>query len=184
MESIPDLSKIITLKFTTSSSMPGIYPSTALTRRLLDKMPKMNLLHLSYDYLLCLLKSPLIVKILTKKIESLVIEFDTEPPTLPDMIRTLKIFSANLHFLYFHIRSDFSATKFYFVLPPLFGGICKKLYRFRLRLFTRSGQQPQIFDEQFKSRLKSCLTAQVEKSKAKSGVMEYRIKDNEFSFSF
>ncbi len=45
-------------------------------------------------------------------------------------------------------------------------------------------QQQPGFDEQFKSRLSKCLTAQVEKSKAKSNTMEYHIKDNEILVSF
>jgi hypothetical protein len=147
-------------------------------------MPKVSELELPYNYLLRLLKSPLIVKILSKKIESLTIIFDTDPPMLPDMIRILNIFSINLRLLYFAIHMNSPAKKFYFILPSLFGGICKKLYNFRMRLWTRVLQQPQIFDEQFKLRLKSCLNAQVEKNKAKSGTMEYGIKDNEFSISF
>jgi hypothetical protein len=181
IKSIPDLSKITSLSFSIGSL---IYPSTTLTRRLLDKLPKVNQLELSYNYLLCLLKSPLIVQILTRKIGTLNIIFDSDPPMLPDMIRILNVFSIKLHFLYFNIRSDFTTKKFYFIFPLLFGGICKKLYNFQLRLRTRTSQQPQIFDEQFKSRLKSCLNAQVEKNKSKSGTMEYRIKDNEVSISF
>lgn len=181
IKSIPDLSKINSLTFTTDSSF---YPSTILARRLLDKLPKINRLELTCDYLLCLLKSPLTVKLLSKKIDSLTIEFKTDPPVLPDMIRILKVFSLKLRFLYFYTRMDFPAKKFYFILPLIFGELGKKLYMFRLRLWSRALQQPQVFDEQFKLKLKNCLTAQVEKRKAKSSTMEYRIKDNEFSISF
>ncbi len=181
IKSIPDLSKITSLTFTTDSS---IYPSTILARRLLDKLPKITRLELTYEYLFCLLKSPLIVKLLSKKISGLIIEFKTDPPVLPDMIRILKIFSLNLRFLYFYTRMDFPAKKFYFILPLIFGELGKKLLIFRLRLWSRTLQQPQVFDEQFKLRLTNCLTAQVEKNKAKSNTMEYRIKNNEFSISF
>lgn len=183
LKSIPDFSKITSLSFTTESSNNSIYPSTTLARRLLNKLPKIHRLDLSYSYLLCLLKSPLIVKILSKKIESLTIVFDTHPPKLPDMIRISNIFSMRLCFLYFSVRMDFSAWEFYFILPTLFNEKYKKLSRFQLRLYTKSPQEPQILDEQFKSRLKNCLTAQVKRNKEKFGTMEYRIKDNEFSLS-
>ncbi len=181
IKSIPDLSKITSLNFTTDSS---VYPPTTLARRLLDKMPKVYRLELPYNYLLDLLKSPLIIQLLSKKIKTLYLIFDTDPPLLPDIIRILKIFSKDLNFLYFQIRMDFPAKIFSFILPSLFSGICKKLYGFRLRLRPKLRQQQQIFDEQFKLKLRNCLTAQLEKSKAKSGTMEYRIKDNELLISF
>ena len=83
IKSIPDLSKIISLDFATDSL---VYPWTTLARRLLDKLPKVNRLELPYRCLPCLLKSPLIVNVLTKKIDTLRIVFDTDPPRLPDII--------------------------------------------------------------------------------------------------
>ncbi len=56
IKSFPDLSKITSLSFTTDSSI-------TLARHLLDKIPKISRLELPYNYLLCLLKSPLFVKL-------------------------------------------------------------------------------------------------------------------------
>ena len=181
---IPDLSKITSLDFTINYSISSIYPSSTLARRLLDKLPKLNRLEISYTYLLCLLKSPLIVKLLSKKIDSLSIVFDTDTPMLPDIIRILNIFANKLRSLTFHIRIDFQAKKFFFIFLPIFGGICKKLFSFRLKLRSRPGQSPAIFDEEFKLKVKNCLAAQVQKNQTKSNSMEYRIKNNEILIAF
>jgi hypothetical protein len=183
MKSIPNLSQIVSLNFTNDSSIHSTYPPTILARQLLDKMPKVDRLLISYDYLLCLLRSSLIVMILKQKIKSLTIIFATVPPLLPDMIRILDVFSINLLFLYFNIRSDLPVNKFYHIVPLLFGGICKQLRSFHLRLWKGSQQQPHGFDDQFKLRLKKCLTAQI-KNKARFSMMEYRIQDTKVFISF
>jgi hypothetical protein len=181
MKCIPDLSKITILNFTTDLAIHAANPSATLARRLLNKLPKINILRLPYNYLLCLIKSPLIVRILRKQISSLCIRFYNHLPVPEDMIRIVDIFSTNLHFLYFDIHFDFLVAEVDHILPLLFSEKWKKLYAFDFTLLKR---QQQLFPEVFKQRLEDYLHIETERRKANSHTMEYRITDKEFSISF
>ena len=180
-KSVRDLSQITSLKLGSETSFD---PSMSLTRRLLSQLPKVNRLTISYKYLLYLLKSPLICRISSKKIDSLTIHFDNDLPVLPDIIRVLNVFSMKLRYLYFWIRGNFPSKIFAFILPVIFGKLSEKFSGFELRLWHRIQGRTQTFDDQFKQRLKACLTAQLARKEASSHAMEYRIKDNELLIRF
>jgi hypothetical protein len=181
MKCIPDLSKITILHFTRDLTIHAAKPSATLARRLLNKMPKINTLRLPYNYLLCLIKSPLIVRILTKQIGSLCIQFYNHLPVPEDMIQIVNVFSTNLHFLYFEIHFDLLIADVYPILPLLFSEKWKKLYTFDFQLLKR---QPRLFPEVFKQRLEDYLHAETERRKSNFHTMEYRITDKEFSIAF
>ena len=181
IRSIPDLSSIKTMAFPVDSP---VYPSSTLARLLLYKMPKVNALETSYDCLLHLLRFPLIVRILSKKITNLSIKFPGEVPDLPIITDVLRTFSPNLRWLSVSIRGDLPAMTFDLILLLIFGELCPKLYHFNFFLYYRTSQQPPIFDEQFKKNLKNGICAQVEKNQARLSTLEYHIRDYELSISF
>ena len=181
---VRDLSKINTISFTNDMSIHAANPSTTLTRLLLNKMPKTTTLHLPHDYLLCLMKSPLIVLTLKKQISSLNIQFYNNVPVLEDVIRIMNIFSVNLLFLTFEIHTELSPNDVYRILPFLLSEPCRKLLIFRLRLGRRPLQELQRFSELMKQILRDYLSAESRKRKTKTTIMEYTIKDSEFFISF
>jgi hypothetical protein len=144
-------------------------------------MPKINTLRLPYNYLLSLIKSPLIVRILTKQIGSLSIQFYNHLPVPEDMIQIVNVFSTNLHFLYFEIHFDLLIADVYPILPLLFSEKWKNLYTFDFQLLKR---QSRLFPEVFKQRLEDYLHAETERRKSNFHTMEYRITDKEFSIAF
>jgi hypothetical protein len=184
IKSIPDLCKITILNLTIDLSNNAVNPSSTLVRRLLNKMSKMNTIRLSFDYLICLMKSPLITQILTKQISSLCIQFYNRLPVIEDMIRIVNIFSSNLHFLYFEIYFNFSTDDVYHILPFLFSEEWKKFYTFHFRMLSRQQQPSTKFCDLFKQRLEQYFNVECERRKAISKIMEYRITANEFSISF
>lgn len=155
-----------------------------LVRHLLYQMPKVKRLQIGYNYLLSLIKSPLIHLILKKKISDLTIEFHDQSPLLPDLIQILKVFSLNLRYLGFWIHGNFSSKLFSFILPIIFGELGEKLYSFQIYLWHTVQYQPLIFDDQFKQRLTDCLNAQLQRKRTKPRAIEYRIRENKFSVRF
>lgn len=181
IKSLPNLSNINILSFTSESSIHTAKPSAILAHYLLSKLPKVNTLRLSYNYLFNLLKSPLIVQILTKQIVSLCIQIYNNLPGIDDIHTILNIFSSNLHF---EIYFDFSPDDLYLILPFLFSEKWKKFYTFHFRLLHRQQQISLKFSHLFKQRLKDYLNAESEKRKTIYKMMEFRITDKEFSISF
>ena len=184
MKSIPDLSKITSLNFTHDLSIHAAQPPTTLARHFLYKMPKITTMDLSYDYLLRLISSPLIVPKLRRQITSLTIDFYEPLPVPEDLIATMNIFSENVQFLYLDIRCDFSSYDVHRILPLIFSEKWKKLYTFRWRLLKRQEQQCEQFSELVKQRLRNDLHIETEKRRTLSTTMEYRITDSDFSISF
>ncbi len=184
MKSIPDLSKITILHFTNLSSQ-STYPSATFTRRLLNKMPKIDTLRLSYDYLQHLLRSPLIVRILTKEIRSLSIRFSSHCLVPEDIIRIGNVFATNLRFLYFDILDiNCLPADICLILSLLISEKWKKFYTFHFRLSKQQAQLSQSFPEIFKQSVNYYLNAQNERRKTNSNIMEYKITDNELSILF
>ncbi|CAF5047027.1 unnamed protein product [Rotaria sp. Silwood1] len=185
-KSIPDLSTVTILDFTTHSPTNSVYPSTTFAHCLLVTLPNVSSLHLPYNYLLQLVKSPLITQELAKQIDCLWITCYNSPPLFEDMIRILSIFSKNLRFLYFDMYIDFPYVTFYLILPLLMRGICTELMMFQVQLETQNGQQqqPSTFNEEFKIWFKECLTTLSKVNEKRSTSIEYKIKDEQFVISF
>ncbi|CAF4667406.1 unnamed protein product, partial [Rotaria sp. Silwood2] len=183
MNSTLDLSKIIELYFTTYASTNFNYPSRTLVYCLLNKMPNVCKLTLSYNYLLDLFNSSIVVEILTKQIRILSINFNSDPPLLEDIIRILNTFSTNLMFLKMNVQMDFPVDKFYDILASIFDTKYIKLCYFILTLQTQQ-DSPQSFNTEFKLWLKQRLTALITNDRKESTTIEYNIRDQEFAVSF
>ncbi|CAF3357553.1 unnamed protein product [Rotaria socialis] len=183
-KSIPDLSKINTLAFTTHSPTDSIHSPLTFTHDLLVMLSNVDHLYIPYNYLLQLLKSPSIVQELAKKIDCLSISFYNDPPLFEDMMRIISLFSARLLFLNFDIYIDFPYVTFYLILPLIMRGICAELVTFDLMLCGQNEQQALTFNKEFKTWFKQCLTTLAKANEKQSARIEYRITDRNFIISF
>lgn len=180
--SIPDLTKITDLSFTTLVPNHQIYPSVTFTHSLLKILPNVNDLCLSYNYLLQLLESPEVTKKLSERIHWLQIIFDNDSPLFEDMIRIINIFSKNLYILRFEFHHNFPYNTFYFIFPLIMRRVFTKLMWFYVNLRTHIAQEhPLAFTEEFKMWLNQHLMT-INKNQSK--VLEYKIKNKQFEISF
>ncbi|CAF3473607.1 unnamed protein product [Rotaria socialis] len=178
-----DLSKITGLDIPVNQPTNFNFPSRTLVRRLLCIMPKISRLSLPYSYLLDLFKAPLVIHMLKKRIDSVSITFNSDPPLLQDINVFLDGFSTNLRYLYMIVDTTFPVDNFYAILPSILDGKFTKLRFFSLKLSKLQGA-PQTFSTEFKLWLKVCLTIMIKNDKKRSSAIEFNIKDSEFAAAF
>ena len=178
-----DWSQIGSLDLTNDFAPHTVEPSTTLARRLLNKMPQVYSLSLTFNYLVSLINSPITALLLTKQITSLSIRFCDHIPVEEDMARIASVFYKNLQFLHLGFDDNFQPDDLYRLLPILFSDRWKKLRNWDVRI-VRWRALLQGFSDDFKQILENYIKDEISRRPVKSEYMEYRITNQELIVSF